>query len=250
MIRGFSPGSTPVAHPDPNSPPPLNERIGRRVTKPTPDWLPYVLPMATFLILTSLEGYLASYPLAYAIKMVVVTLVVIACRSTWRDLRPLPTPAGWALAIGLGVAVAVAWVGLDGYYPTFKFLGGERSAYDPNVLSPAAKVGFLAMRLYGLVLLVPLFEELFWRSFGIRYVIDPDFTKVPLGKMTPMAAAITSVVFALAHPIEWLPALLTGLAWAWLVHRTRSITACVVSHMVANLGLGIYVLTTHQWKFW
>jgi len=219
---------------------------------PTPKlaWLPYVAPMVTFLILTSLESYISSYPLAYAIKMVIVTGVVIACRSTWRDLRPLPSPAGWALAIVIGLWVTAVWVGLDGYYPTFKFLGGERSAFDPNELSPGVRIGFLTMRLYGLVLLVPLFEELFWRSFGIRYVIDPDFTRVPIGKVTPMAAAVTAVVFALAHPLEWLPALLTGLAWAWLVHRTKSVTACVVSHAVANLALGIYVLTTHTWKYW
>ncbi len=217
---------------------------------PKAAWLPYVAPMATFLILTSLEGYLPSYPLAYAIKMLVVTAVLIACRSTWRDLRPLPTAAGWALAVGIGIVVTIAWVGLDGHYPLFKFLGGERAAFDPSTLSPGVRIGFLAMRFYGLVLLVPLFEELFWRSFGIRYVIDPDFGRVPIGTVTPMAAAVTAVVFALSHPAEWLPALLTGLAWAWLVHRTKSVTACVISHLVANLGLGIYVMTTHQWKFW
>jgi uncharacterized protein len=230
---------------------------------PTPGlaWLPYVAPMATFLVLTTLEGYLPKaeggkipsptwYPIAYACKAVIVTLVVIACRSTWRDLRPKPRAGTVALAVALGLAVTAVWVGIDGLYPRFAFLGGERSAFDPNVLSPAAKFGFLAVRIYGLVLLVPLFEELFWRSFGIRYVIDPDFTHVPIGRVTPMAAAVTSVVFALAHPVEWLPALLTGLAWAWLVHRTKSLSACVISHAVANLGLGVYVLATGDWKFW
>jgi hypothetical protein len=98
---------------------------------------------------------------------------------------------------------------------------------------------------------VPLFEELFWRSFAIRYLVDPDdFTRAPIGRVTPMAAGATAVVFAMAHPVEWLPAVLTGLVWAWLVHRTKSVSACVVSHVTANLALGIYVLTTHEWKFW
>ena len=56
--------------------------------------------------------------------------------------------------------------------------------------------------------------------------------------------------FATAHPEEWLPAFLTGLAWAWLLHRPRSVSACVVSHMAANLALGVYVLATGAWKFW
>ncbi len=53
----------------------------------------------------------------------------------------------------------------------------------------------------------------------------------------------------LVHP-EWLPALLTGLAWAGLLAMTRSVTACVVSHAVANLALGIYVLATGNYQFW
>ena len=107
----------------------------------------------------------------------------------------------------------------------------------------------MAVRLFGLVLLVPLIEELFWRSFLMRWVIDPDFPSVPIGRVTPLAALVTSVLFGFAHP-EWLPGLITGFAWAWLVGQTRSVAACVVSHLVANLALGLYVLTRGAWKFW
>ena len=67
--------------------------------------------------------------------------------------------------------------------------------------------------------------------------------------MTPLAAAVTSVVFALAHP-EWLPALVTGLLWAWLLWQTKSLAACCVSHVATNLALGVYVIATGDWKFW
>jgi CAAX prenyl protease-like protein len=100
-----------------------------------------------------------------------------------------------------------------------------------------------------LVVLVPLIEELFWRSFLMRWIIDQEFTRVPVGKVTPLAAGVTAVLFASAHP-EWLPALLTGLAWAWLLAWSKSLSACVVSHMTTNLALGIYVLSTGAWRFW
>jgi CAAX prenyl protease-like protein len=129
-----------------------------------------------------------------------------------------------------------------------KFLG-SRSAFDPLALGAAARRAFIAVRLLGLVVLVPVIEEVFWRSFLIRWIIDTDFAKVPIGKVTPMAAAVTSAFFALAHP-EWLPALLTGALWAWLLWSTRSLSACLISHATANLSLGIYVITTHDWKFW
>jgi hypothetical protein len=61
--------------------------------------------------------------------------------------------------------------------------------------------------------------------------------------------AATTAVFGFSHP-EWLPAVLTGLAWGWLVWQMRSVSACVLSHAVANLALALYVMTTGQWKYW
>jgi CAAX prenyl protease-like protein len=219
--------------------------------------LPYVVPMFGFLALTAAESYLPTttgqpdpfwYPLGYTVKVVLVTALAWSCRRAWRDLAPRPGAAVPAVSTALGLIVAALWVGLDGHYPALTFLG-KRSAFDPGVLPRGARLGFLAIRLYGLVLLVPLIEELFWRSFLMRWVIDPDFTRVPIGRVTPLAVAVTALGFGFEHP-EWLPGLLTGLAWAWLVWWSQSLSACVVSHMAANLALGLYVLATGDWKFW
>lgn len=219
--------------------------------------MPYIIPMAGFLAITTLEGYLPTvagqpdptwYPVLYAVKVVVVSALAWACRSTWRDLSPRPGLKSLALAVVVGLAIAALWVGLDGLYPALPFLG-KRTSFDPGVLSPAAKWGFIIVRMLGLVLLVPLIEELFWRSFLMRWVIENEFERVPIGRVTPLAAAVTSVCFGLAHP-EWLPGVLTGLAWAWLLHATKSLSACVVSHVVANLALGLYVIATGDWKYW
>ncbi|APW60713.1 CAAX prenyl protease-related protein [Paludisphaera borealis] len=216
------------------------------------DFIPYVAPMFAYVALSSLEGSLPNpgwYPAAYAAKAVIVACIMWYYRSTWRDLRPAPGPAALAMAVAAGLLVIVLWIGLDGLYPSLPFMGGARTAFDPNVLSPAGKWSFIAVRFVGLTLLVPVFEELFCRSFLIRWIIDQDFWKVPIGRVTPLAAAISSGVFALSHP-EWLPALLTGLIWAGLLWKTRSVSACVVSHFVANLALGVYVVATQSWKFW
>lgn len=219
-------------------------------------WVPYVAPMIVYLGLNAVEGVLpkvggqphpAWYPLVYGLKVVATALTAWLCRSTWRDLRPLPGVGGWILGIGLGVAVAAMWVAIDPYYPRTSWLG-SRSAYDPSTLPHGRKLAFEAVRLIGLVLVVPPIEELFWRSFLMRWIIDEDFAAVPVGRVTRNGALATSVLFALAHP-EWLAALLTGLAWAWLLWRTRSLAACAASHVAANLSLGIYVLLTGEWRF-
>jgi CAAX prenyl protease-like protein len=189
------------------------------------------------------------YAIAYAAKIAVVVALLWVCRGIFRDLRPLPSPTSAALAVVIGLGVIVAWIGLDGRYPVVSMLQGKRAEFDPHALAPGARYAFLAIRMLGLVVIVPLIEELFYRSFLMRWLVDPDLSRVPIGKVTPMGLGVTSVVFALSHP-EWLPALLTGLVWGWLVGRTKSVSACVLSHATANLALGVYVLWNHAWKFW
>lgn len=223
------------------------------------DLLPYVAPIFAYIALSSLEGYLPRvegrtdpnwYLAAYSAKVLIVGILAWWFRATWNDLRSTRSSAALWLGAFIGLVVWLLWVGLDGYYPLLPVqIRGERVGFDPYRLAPLPRWIFIVVRMAGFALLVPLIEELFWRSFLIRWLIDPDFRRVPVGRVTPMAAVVSSVFFALVHP-EWLPALLTGLLWAWLLWWTRSLMACVVSHAVANLALGIYVIVAQDWKFW
>src|SRR5262249_30767252 len=101
----------------------------------------------------------------------------------------------------------------------------------------------------GLAVLVPVAEELFWRGFLARWLVNPDWQRQPLGHFTPASFIIVTVLFTLAHP-EWLAAavycaLLNGLL-AW----KRDLWNCVVAHGVSNLALGVYILTEKDWKLW
>jgi uncharacterized protein len=222
-------------------------------------WAPWVAPMFVYVGLTQAESLIPEqhhptwYPIAYALKVLItVGIMLTVARPAWADLKRLPNAGGWLLAVVSGLAITGLWVGLDGTYPALPLLGGNdaRESYDPNVLAPVAMWAFLSVRMLGLAVVVPIFEELFWRSFLMRLVQDlDDFRRVPIGVVTPLAVVVTSVGFMLAHP-EWLVALITGLIWAGLLAATRSVTACVVSHAVANLGLGIYVLVTGEYHFW
>jgi CAAX prenyl protease-like protein len=222
------------------------------------DIFPYVAPLFAYIGLSALETYLprvdgepspAWYPLAYAAKLTIVVLVAWWYRATWRDFRPAPTWRALVLAIVTGLVVWGLWIGLEGRYPMFAILG-KRVGFNTDRLAPGMRWAFLSVRMLGLVVVVPLVEELFWRSFLMRWLIDPDnWWKVPVGQVTLLAAGATSAAFALAHP-EWLPALLTGLLWAALLWRTSSLAACAVSHATANLALGLYVIATGDWKYW
>ena len=236
---------------------PAEALLSGPIPKPEPPVWPYIVPLAGFLALTALEGYLPTgpsgtpsptwYPIGYSIKLIIVVGLLWYCRVIFRDLAR-PSTTSIALAVSVGLAVTTAWIGLDGWYPELSWLG-KRVAFDPSIIPKPGRWLFILIRMIGLVLIVPPIEELFYRSFLMRWIVDPNYLHVPIGKVTPLGLTVTTLVFAGSHP-EWLPAILTGLAWGGLVWRTKNVSACVISHAVANLALGIYVLITGDWKFW
>jgi hypothetical protein len=110
---------------------------------PARAWIPYVAPMAVFLGLTMIEGYLPKggeggphptwYPAFYAAKIAAVAVAMVWGRSAWRDLKARPGVGGWLLAVGVGLVVAAMWVGLDGLYPKFG-ASDARASFDPYTL--------------------------------------------------------------------------------------------------------------------
>ena len=115
-------------------------------------------------------------------------------------------------------------------------------------LSPATRrtATFLAV---GAALLVPVMEELFWRSFLMRWIQRPAFLGVDPAQVGLRALLISTFMFVLVHPL-WLAAALAGLAYAWLYIRTGKLWTSVIAHAVTNGALGIWVVRSGQWQFW
>ncbi len=214
-----------------------------------PLWLDYVLPIVIFGLMTALEGYApkAFYVWLYLAKVCLVTVTLIICRASWRDITPRRQVIPAAILVGL--MVCAQWVALDQLlgYPHL----GTRTELNPfaDIAEPAQRAVFLAARCYGLVLMVPLMEEIFWRSFLLRYLTDHNFLEVPQGSFSWAAFICVSAAFAVSHP-EWLAAAVTACAYALLLWRTRSLFACIVAHAVSNFALAAYVLASGQWQYW
>jgi hypothetical protein len=147
-----------------------------------------------------------------------------------------------AMAFALWIAPQ-EWLGFplrkEGFDP--EFFGASGWPYALN----------LGARFLRLVVVVPLIEEIFWRGFLLRYLIDADFTKVPFGTFSWKSFAIVTVAFCLEHSApDWPAALATGALYNLLACRTHNLAACVFAHATTNLLLGIYVLHARQWGFW
>ncbi len=208
----------------------------------------YWLPMVLFGVLTLAESYLAPawFPIAYIIKAVLVTAALVALRRPYRDFRydsrsVLPS-------LGIGLLVFALWIWVDKLVP-YPHLG-SRSAFDPTPLQGSAWwPAFLAVRLYGLALMVPVMEEIFWRSFLLRYLARTDFESLPVGTFSAFSLAVMLAASAVAHP-EWLVAVLASLAYALWMRQSRSLFGAILAHSTTNAALGAYVLRTGEWQYW
>jgi hypothetical protein len=91
-------------------------------------------------------------------------------------------------------------------------------------------------------------EELFWRSFALRFVIDSKIRSVQLGTFTWFSFILVSLAFGFEHH-RWLPGILAGMAYAALLYRTRNLFSPILAHAVTNFLLSIYVFGTAQWQY-
>lgn len=149
-------------------------------------------------------------------------------------------------SIVLGLLVFVLWINMDWGFATF----GVSAGFNPYLIEDdGLRVAMIGFRLFGAALVVPVMEELFWRSFLLRYVINPDFMKVRIGTYTLGSFLICAVLFGLEHHLI-LAGIMAGMAYSGLLYWTRSISQCILAHAVTNLALGIYVLQMGAWQFW
>lgn len=184
----------------------------------------------------------------YPVKALLVFLLLCLFMRQYEELRwgDLKNLLQTLASLLLGLLVFILWINMDWDFATF----GESKGFNPNLVEdPAIRQSLIFFRLFGAALVVPIMEELFWRSFLLRYIINPDFMLVKVGSYTLASFAIGAVLFGLEHNLV-LAGVMAGVAYSLLLYWSKSIAQCVLSHAVTNLALGIYVLQSGNWQFW
>lgn len=236
----------------------------------------HVAPLVLFLAFTALASVVgventalpwwrhAPEQWVYPLQTVVVGVLLLAFRRhyTFQPIR------GLLLAALLGI-VGIVWWCLPAFTCQKLTAGGVQVPEWCEWLGLAERkdgfdAGFfhdhtfwyaaaLVMRFVRMVVVVPFVEEIFWRGFLMRYVQADggDFRRIPFGRHSWAAFAVSTLGFMLVHDVtDWLGALGFGSLMYLLALRTKSLAACVLMHAVANLLLGLYVVSTEQWGFW
>jgi uncharacterized protein len=185
----------------------------------------------------------------YPIKTIAVLGLLIYFWPQYRELkdRVINGPGEAILIIAVGLLVYAAWVRMDW---SWAMQGNETAVgYDPFLAGTEIGIVLAGIRIFGASVAVPIMEELFWRSFLIRYLISSKFDSVALGTFTVISFAATVVLFGLEHDL-WLAGMLAGAAYTGLLYYTKRLWPCIVAHAITNFALGIHVLVTGEWRWW
>jgi exosortase E/protease (VPEID-CTERM system) len=201
----------------------------------------YLGPMLTLLATMMVTGaFSAGFDRLYPLRVLAATVVLWHYRREYTDLR---RTWSWE-ATAVGIAVFALWMALD-LPPT---------ATEPATPWPAGRARgwaavWLAFRVVGSVAVVPIAEELAFRSFLIRRLIGSDFTDVPPGRFTWGSFVISSLLFGALHG-RWLAGTLAGLFYAVALYRRRELSDSVVAHATTNALIAAYILATGSWSMW
>ena len=213
------------------------------------------IPFAAFMVLLALRGSLPPEGLFGLDPRWVYGLTVLIVGGLlawfWREYgelvaQTLPSASETVLAVGVGVLVFALWINLDA--PWMR-LGEASAGFVPTDAQGQLMWPLIAVRWVGASLLVPVMEELFWRSFLMRWVQSPQFESVVPQRVGLKAIVLSTFVFMLAHTL-WLAAIIAGLAYAWLYVRTGKLWVPILAHAVTNGVLGAWVVMTGKWAFW
>ena len=207
-------------------------------------FFPYVIPFIVFAGFTYLVPvFNLSRALVYPAKTLAALVLMI---YFWPRIKHEIRPFLDLNAVMAGIVVFILWVGMEDSYPKIGVPGG----FNPFEQGQGT-IGWVLMgtRMLGAVLVVPVMEELFWRSFALRFLMDTYFTRIALGSFTWFSFIFVSIAFGLEHH-RWLPGILGGMIYALLLYQKKNLFSPILAHAVTNLLLGIYVIINGEWGFW
>jgi uncharacterized protein len=210
----------------------------------------HVLPMAVFAALLSVN------PIARKIGNGVPEFWLYPAQTIlcgvlliwfWRDYQ-LAMPRRFGFTTAVGIVVFVAWISPQAFFGAAPRTAG----FNPDRLGAAGLYcAELILRVVRLIVVVPFIEEIFWRSFLLRFVIDDNFNRVRFGTFSWLSFIIVTLGFALSHSRpDWIGALLAGALYNAIAYRTKSLSSCIFAHALTNLLLGLWIMQTKQWGFW
>ncbi len=197
-------------------------------------WVPYVFPFLVVLTCTEAAFFVPEwrYQLLIGAGVVSATLLYIWRQKLLQDALPTLRTLQSAAGITVGAALALGWLALVHF---------GISTPEPLHLTqfwPTPRNYCIIILVSGaLGLVVPVVEELFWRSFLLRYFIAQNFKSIPVGTFNLFAFIMVTILAPLATGNHTAYLLISNMAYTGLTCWSKTLYCSIVAHVVANLSI-------------
>jgi exosortase E/protease (VPEID-CTERM system) len=210
---------------------------------PPPDHDPTAAYLAPFVAITAMAmltgAFTAGFDWFYPLRVFAALAVLWMFRRTY---LPLKWTFSWQ-AMAIGAVTFVVWIALLPAPST----SATWQATLASVPTPWA-AAWLAIRLIGYVVTVPIAEELAFRGFLPRRLASVDFHKLPIGAFSWSAFLVSSAVFGAFHGRFWFAGIVAGMAFAVALYRRGALGDAVLAHATTNGLIALYAFTTGHWS--
>jgi exosortase E/protease (VPEID-CTERM system) len=184
----------------------------------------------------------------YGLRFVAAGLALWVYRG---ELKKLDWRFGWMGPV-VGVVVFAVWVGPEiwGSGLGVNSVGVSGLGAALAALPDWERLGWLAVRVTAAVVTVPIAEELAFRGYLARRLMNREFDQVSFGALRAMPIVVSSVAFGSMHGAQWAVGIVAGLGYAFVVRRTGRFGEAIAAHAVSNLLLAVWVLGRGDWGMW
>ena len=202
----------------------------------------YCLPLLAFLAVGLVSSmFAAGVDLFYAARVLAGGFTLWWLRRYYASIE---RSASW-FAIGVGVAVFALWFAVSPHDAAASAALRERL----DELSPLSRAMWIAFRVAGGVVVVPIVEELAFRGFLQRRLVELEFQELPYRRSTLFAVVISALAFGGLHS-AWLLGTLAGVAYSLITMHRGRLADAIVAHAVTNLGIAIAALGFGRYDLW
>ena len=201
---------------------------------------PWLVPFLVILAAALVTGLFTSggFDRLYPIRMVVGAGALWYYRSDYRRLDWSPS----IVALAVGAGVFAFWL------PLARLIGDGQAV--PAITPRSWGALWLASRVVGSALVMPMAEELAFRGYLARRLMSADFESVPLRNLSLFSILVSSAAFAALHGRMAIPAFLAGVAYACAARFRGRLADSIVAHGLTNALLAAHAILSGSWAAW
>ncbi len=200
----------------------------------------YLMPFLAILAATMISRAASStFEWLYPLRIVAAAAAIWYYRRQYVSVSWQVGP----LAAASGIAVFALWIAFD---------RSPATPMNPEIaaMPTAFRAFWIAMRVLGAVITVPIAEELAFRGFLMRRLAAENFSTVSWRTFSWMPFLVSSLAFGALHGGRWLEGTLAGMAYALVMIRNGRLGDAVAAHAITNALLAALVIIGGQWQYW